>query len=212
MDCLDDVDHAPRTFSFFFPRALQAIHACRLLLQNMCPLRSAPSLAARENCLRAGQTTGTVSPSLQIFLVLNVAASVHLFNYDDPPADRLCPGLCRWWPYYLFRLSILSVFFDLVCDDVGAGPGKTCGKWCGVDRLPIRQVDLYRMVRLDLGRFGERNSKGSLRFRILRTWRRPLRFGGSEHSSRKEVLRNPSFRDIEGNESMPRIPPREIMR
>ena len=31
----------------------------------------------------------------------------------------------------LFHLSILSIFFDLVCDDVGAGPRKTCGKWSG---------------------------------------------------------------------------------
>jgi len=31
----------------------------------------------------------------------------------------------------LFHLSILSVFFGLVCDDVSAGPRKTCGKWSG---------------------------------------------------------------------------------
>lgn len=32
----------------------------------------------------------------------------------------------------LSDLSILSVFFDLVCDDVSPGPRKTCGKWSGV--------------------------------------------------------------------------------
>jgi len=29
----------------------------------------------------------------------------------------------------LFPLSILSIFSDLVCDDVSAGPRETCWKW-----------------------------------------------------------------------------------
>jgi len=47
--------------------------------------------------------------------------------------DLLFYFLCDESLYFaLFHLSILSIFFDLVRDDMGAGPRKTCGKWSGV--------------------------------------------------------------------------------
>lgn len=33
--------------------------------------------------------------------------------------------------FFIIPLSILSIFFDLVCEYVGAGTGKACGKWSG---------------------------------------------------------------------------------
>lgn len=31
----------------------------------------------------------------------------------------------------VFQLSILSVFFDLICNNVSSGPRKSCGGWIG---------------------------------------------------------------------------------
>ena len=47
--------------------------------------------------------------------------------------------------------------------------------------------------RLDLELSGGRSSRGSLRFRILLTWRRPLRLGDLERLSRRGVPRNPGL-------------------